>query len=59
VPGGRWREVFNSDLYDHYPNPMVQRNAEPVEADGSGCDGMENCISVTIPANSLLVFARG
>ncbi|MBN1608185.1 MAG: alpha amylase C-terminal domain-containing protein [Polyangiaceae bacterium] len=59
VPSGRWREVFNSDLYDHYPNPLVQRNAEMVDAEATGCDGMECCVSVTIPANSLLVFARG
>jgi 1,4-alpha-glucan branching enzyme len=56
-PGG-WLEVFNSDVYDHFPNPWVQGNGGAVSADGPPLDGMAQSAQLTIPANSLLVFAR-
>ena len=31
---GRWVEVFNSDVYDNWVNPMVAGNAGGVKADG-------------------------
>jgi 1,4-alpha-glucan branching enzyme len=55
---GRWLEVFNSDLYDHYPNPWVQGNRGAIDAYGHPRDGMPHSGMITIPANSLLVFAR-
>jgi 1,4-alpha-glucan branching enzyme len=55
---GEWLEVFNSDVYDHFPNPWVQGNAGAVTADGPPLDGMDHSAQLTIPANSLLVFAR-
>jgi 1,4-alpha-glucan branching enzyme len=58
-PGsGRWREVFNSDFYDHLPNPIVAGNGGQVFADGPAVQGLPNSASVVIPANGLLVFAR-
>lgn len=54
---GRWHEVFNSDHYDHWPNPWVQGNGGAVEADGPPLHGMPASARITVPANSILVFA--
>jgi len=58
-PGsGRWREVFNSDFYDHLPNPIVAGNGGQIFADGPPAQGLPNSASIVIPANAVLVFAR-
>lgn len=56
--GGTWRECFNSDIYDHWVNPWPQGNGGAVVADRPGRHGLSHAASLTIPANSLLVFAR-
>ena len=56
--GGHWREVFNSDVYDNFFNPNVQGNAGGVDANGPSWDGLPCSAGITLPANSLLVFAR-
>jgi 1,4-alpha-glucan branching enzyme len=55
---GRWLEVFNSDVYDHWVNPQVDGNAGAIEASGPPRDGLPHSATITIPANSILVFAR-
>ena len=55
---GRWREAFNSDYYDNFPNPLVAGNAGAVTADGPPMHGFAQSATLTIPANGLLVFAR-
>jgi 1,4-alpha-glucan branching enzyme len=55
---GLWHEVFNSDLYDNFSNPLVQGNFGGISADGGPLDGLPRSAGVTIPANGLLVFAR-
>jgi 1,4-alpha-glucan branching enzyme len=55
---GRWREVFNSDFYDHFPNPQVAGNGGVVAAASPGMDGLPAAAAITIPANGLLVFTR-
>lgn len=57
--GGHWREVLNSDLYDQWCNPNVQGNYGGVTADGPAWDGMPASAGITLPANSLLIFAPG
>ena len=58
-PGpGRWRELFNSDIYDNWVNPIVAGNGGEVFANGSGTQGLPFSASIVIPANGLLVFAR-
>jgi 1,4-alpha-glucan branching enzyme len=58
-PGsGRWREVFNSDVYDHWVNPIVAGNGGGVDANGPALHGLPASAVLTIPANGLLVFAR-
>ncbi|HSJ04865.1 MAG TPA: alpha-amylase family glycosyl hydrolase [Verrucomicrobium sp.] len=56
--GGHWQEVFNSDIYDQYFNPQAQGNPGGVTAGGSGRDGLPASAGITLPANSILVFAR-
>ena len=55
---GRWCEVFNSDVYDNWVNPIVAGNGGGVDADGPSLHGLAASASLTIPANGLLVFAR-
>jgi 1,4-alpha-glucan branching enzyme len=55
---GHWQEVFNSDFYDHFPNPMVQGNPGGVVADGPPRHGMNQSALITIPANAALVFTQ-
>jgi 1,4-alpha-glucan branching enzyme len=55
--GGYWHEVLNSDYYDTFPNPIVQGNGGGVIADGPPRHGMPASARITIPANSLIVFA--
>ena len=56
--GGHWQEVFDSDVYDQWFNPDARGNPGGVTADGPPWDGMPCSARITIPANSLLVFAR-
>jgi 1,4-alpha-glucan branching enzyme len=58
-PGrGHWREVFNSDIYDDFFNPNAQGNPGGITADGPPWNELPTSAMVTLPANSLLVFAR-
>jgi 1,4-alpha-glucan branching enzyme len=56
--GGHWNEVFNSDIFDQWFNPNAQGNFGGVTADGPAWDGLPTSAAITLPANSLLVFAR-
>ena len=55
---GRWLEVFNSDVYDNWVNPLANGNGGSIEANGPPMHGLPSSASIVIPANSLLVFAR-
>jgi 1,4-alpha-glucan branching enzyme len=58
-PGaGQWLEVFNSDVYDNWVNPIVAGNHGSVWADAVPMDGMPASASIVIPANAIVVFAR-
>jgi 1,4-alpha-glucan branching enzyme len=56
--GGRWLEVFNSDVYDNWVNPIVAGNGGAIRADGPPLHGLPNSAELTIPANGLIIFAR-
>jgi 1,4-alpha-glucan branching enzyme len=59
MPGpGEWREVFNSDVYDHFPNPWAAGNAGCVRADGPPGSTYPQTARMRIPANGALIFAR-
>jgi 1,4-alpha-glucan branching enzyme len=55
---GHWHEVFNSDVYDHFANPWAQGNPGGIDADEQPMNGLPHSARITIPANSMLVFAR-
>jgi 1,4-alpha-glucan branching enzyme len=55
---GVWSELFNSDVYDHFPNPIAAGNGGSVTACAEGSHGLPASADLTIPANSLLVLAR-
>jgi 1,4-alpha-glucan branching enzyme len=55
----RWREIFNSDFYEQFPNPLVTGNEGSVNAyAGFGWDGMPASAPINLPANGFVVFAR-
>jgi 1,4-alpha-glucan branching enzyme len=56
--GGRWREAFNSDVYDHWVNPQVAGNGGGVWAGGPPLHGLPASADLVLPANGLLVFTR-
>src|SRR3954451_7433000 len=56
--GGHWNEVFDSDIYDQWFNPNAQGNPGGITADGPGWDGLPTSAEITLPANSVLMFAR-
>ena len=56
---GPWREVFNSDLYDHFPNPWVVGNGGSIVADGPAGRDYACTARVRLPANAALIFTRG
>jgi 1,4-alpha-glucan branching enzyme len=55
---GAWREAFNSDCYDHFPNPWCAGNGGRVHADRPGRHGCAQSAALVLPANALLVFTR-
>src|SRR6478752_7724694 len=48
---GFWAEVFNSDVYDNWANPIVAGNGTGVHANGGPMHGLSASASVIIPAN--------
>jgi 1,4-alpha-glucan branching enzyme len=55
---GFWAEVFNSDVYDNFVNPLVAGNGGGIQASGPSMHGFTASASVVIPANGVVVFAR-
>jgi len=55
---GPWSEVFNSDVYDHWVNPMVVGNGGGISAGGGPLHGFSVSANIVIPANGMVVFAR-
>ena len=56
--GGRWYEVFNSDVYENWVNPGTAGNGGSIYTEAVGLNGLTHSASITVPANSVLVFAR-
>jgi 1,4-alpha-glucan branching enzyme len=55
---GQWAEIFNSDVYDNWVNPIVAGNGGGIDASGPPLHGFNTSASIVIPANGLVVFAR-
>ena len=56
--GGEWREIFNSDVYEHWVNPHVTGNDGRVFAEPQPFHDCGYSAAIVLPANSILVFAR-
>lgn len=56
---GAWREVFNSDAYDDFPNSNAVGNGGSVQASGGPLDGFEASAALTLPANGVIALVRG
>ncbi|XIA67620.1 alpha amylase C-terminal domain-containing protein [Bradyrhizobium sp. TZ2] len=46
---GMWHEVFNSDVYDHWVNPIVAGNGGGVLAAGPPLHGMPTSVEMVSP----------
>lgn len=55
---GQWLEVFNSDVYDNWVNPIVAGNGGAIVASGGPMHGFSASSAIVIPANGFVVFAR-
>jgi 1,4-alpha-glucan branching enzyme len=55
---GFWKEVFNSDIYDHFVNPIAAGNGGGISANGPGMHGFMVSASIVVPANAVVVFSR-
>jgi 1,4-alpha-glucan branching enzyme len=55
---GPWREVFNSDVYDNWVNPIVAGNGGGIFASGPPLHGFLASANIVIPANGFVVFAK-
>ena len=55
---GEWSELFNSDVYDNFPNPGAVGNGGAVQASGAALDGFSASAALTVPANGVIMLAR-
>ena len=55
---GPWAEVFNSDVYDNWVNPIVAGNGGGIVASGGPLHGFAASANIVIPANGMVVFDR-
>jgi 1,4-alpha-glucan branching enzyme len=55
---GRWTEVFNSDVYDNWVNPLCAGNNGGIDADPIPMHGLPASASIVIPANGVVVFVK-
>jgi 1,4-alpha-glucan branching enzyme len=53
---GRWAELFNSDIYDNWVNPLAVGNNGAVYANGGPLHNLSFSASITIPPRAILVF---
>jgi 1,4-alpha-glucan branching enzyme len=54
---GTWRELFNSDVYDNFPNAGAVGNGGSVEAWGASLDDFGASAALTMPANGVIMLA--
>jgi 1,4-alpha-glucan branching enzyme len=55
---GQWFEVFNTDIYENWVNPNASGNGGSIQANGPDLNGLPHSAYITVPANSVMVFAR-
>lgn len=54
---GHWQERFNSDAYDHWPNPLCAGNGGGIDVTGGPMHGLPCSSGIVVPANGILIFA--
>lgn len=54
--GGGWAELFNSDVYDNWVNPLVVGNGGGIDATGGPLHDLPSSAWITIPPRAILVF---
>jgi len=54
--GGHWNELFNSDIYDTWVNPLAVGNYGGVDANGGPMHNLPCSATITIPPRAILVF---
>ena len=57
--GGHWSELFNSDVYDNWVNPLAVGNYGGIVAGGGPMHNLPFSASLTIPPRAILVFGLG
>jgi 1,4-alpha-glucan branching enzyme len=57
--GGHWSELFNSDVYDNWVNPLAVGNPGGIDASGGPWHGLPASAWVTIPPRAVVVFGVG
>jgi 1,4-alpha-glucan branching enzyme len=55
---GRWAEIFNSDVYDNWVDPIGAGNGGSISVSGPPLHGFPAWAPIVIPANGFVVFAR-
>jgi 1,4-alpha-glucan branching enzyme len=55
---GRWREVFNTDVYDNWVNPRVAGNGGSIETSPAPLHGFAQSAELVLPANAVIVLMR-
>jgi 1,4-alpha-glucan branching enzyme len=55
---GGWQEIFNTDVYEQWVNPNRVGNGGRIVADQTPLHGFDHSAALTLPANSVLIFAR-
>jgi 1,4-alpha-glucan branching enzyme len=55
---GEWRELFNSDVYDNFPNAGAVGNGGSVQAFAVPLDGFAATAALTLSANGVIVLGR-
>ncbi len=53
---GRWAELFNSDVYDDWVNPLLVGNGGAIDANGGPLHGLPFSAAITIPPRAILLF---
>jgi 1,4-alpha-glucan branching enzyme len=56
---GHWGELFNSDVYDNWVNPLAVGNYGGIEVGGGPMHGLPYSAAITIPPRAILVFGVG
>jgi 1,4-alpha-glucan branching enzyme len=54
--GGHWDELFNSDVYQNWVNPLAVGNYGGIDANGGPLNNLPSSASITIPPRAILVF---